>query len=91
MLTGSEEPLPGVQVVVWDDVSGLVALDTTGPDGAYRLAIKGKAAVRNLWVQIYENDLPVSEPVLVQTQVDCEHGFQMYQVNWRQLEPEDRN
>jgi len=90
-MAGNKDPLAGVQVVVWDDMSGLVALDTTGPDGAYRLAIKGKAAVRNLWVQIYENDLPVSEPVFMQTQIDCEHGFQMYQVNWRQLAQESIN
>ncbi|MEW5960580.1 MAG: carboxypeptidase-like regulatory domain-containing protein [Chloroflexota bacterium] len=89
VLADTGEPLADVQIVVWDEVTGLAALATSAANGAYLIQIHDKPAARKLWVQIYENDVPVSEPVLTQTQLDCQHGFQVYQVNWRRL-PEER-
>lgn len=73
------------QVVVWDDqAGGLLAMDSTDADGNYSIEIKAKPDQRDLWVQVYQNDVPVSEPLLVKTQVDCQNGFQVFQINWRE-------
>jgi hypothetical protein len=77
------DPLQGVQIVVWEDQAGLLALRLTDPGGAYLIEMIAEPAPRRLWVQIYENDLSVSEPVFVETQIDCQHGFQIYQIDWQ--------
>lgn len=76
----------GVQVVVWEDRVGLLAMGTTDARGNYRIELEGAPALRKLWLQLYRNDMPVSEPALLQTQIDCRQGFQMYQVDWRGIE-----
>lgn len=81
------QQLADVQVVVWEDRAGLLALATTDAAGKYAIELKAKPAPRKLWLQLYQNDEPVSEPVLLQTQVNCQTGFQVYQVNWRKIKP----
>ena len=82
--------LADIQVVVWKDEAGeLLALDTTNTLGTYFIEFQGKPTVYDLWVQVFQDDIPVSEPVLLKIQVDCENGFQIYQINWRELLPTD--
>jgi hypothetical protein len=76
--------LAGRQVVVWEDQIGLLGVATTDAGGNYTLQFKGQPAPRKLWVQVYHNDQPASAPVLMETQVDCQHGFQVFQIDWRQ-------
>jgi hypothetical protein len=84
--TSLGDPLAQAQVVVWAEESGgLLALDTTGTDGTYSIEIQSKPAQRNLWVQLYQNDIPVSDPVQVKTHIDCQNGYQIYQINWHEL------
>jgi hypothetical protein len=83
--TGDGDRLPDVQIVVWEDQAGLLALNSTDMNGSYLIEVEDKPAQRKLWVQVYENDLPVSKPVLVETQIDCRNGFQFYQINWREV------
>lgn len=87
LVRGSDgNPIANIQVVIWEDeTGGLLALDTTDLDGTYSLEIQAKPRPRNLWVQVFQNDIPVSEPVLMKTQVDCQNGFQIYQINWQEL------
>jgi len=73
--------------VVWEKQAGLLALGTTDTEGNYLIEIEGDPAQRKLWVQIYENDLPVSQPVFVETHIDCQTGFQFYQIDWHKIEP----
>jgi hypothetical protein len=80
--------LAGVQVVVWENQTGLVALGTTDDDGNYLIEIQDKPGQPQLWVQIYQDDLPVSAPVSVQIHLDCHSGSQVYQINWQEL-PEE--
>jgi hypothetical protein len=81
-----DSPLAGFQVVVWqDEGGGLVALDSTDQNGLYAIQIQGKPTARALWVQLYEADSPVSEPILLKTQIDCQSGFQVFQLNWQEL------
>ncbi|MCB0212240.1 MAG: hypothetical protein KDJ52_23060 [Anaerolineae bacterium] len=82
---GHETPLQGVQVVVWDNQAGLVALSTVNTTGNYQLELELLPSHQKLWVQIYENDLPVSQPLLVEPNIDCQIGFQVYEINWQQL------
>jgi hypothetical protein len=87
--TGLDHPLAKIQAVVWSEESGgLLALDTTGTDGLYSIEIQAEPAQRNLWVQLYQNDSPVSEPVQVKTHIDCRTGYQIFQINWHELLPE---
>ncbi|MCB0165267.1 MAG: carboxypeptidase regulatory-like domain-containing protein [Anaerolineae bacterium] len=78
------EPLSGVQVVVWDDQTGLVSLTTTGSQGTYLIELEQLPPHQKLWIQIFANDLPVAQPLLVEPNIDCQTGFQVYRVNWRQ-------
>jgi hypothetical protein len=82
-----EDRVAGVQVVVWEDQVGLLALDSTDESGAYVIDIKDKPKDRNLWVQVYRGDLPVSEPITVKTYVDCQNGYQVYRINWLEIKP----
>lgn len=83
---GLDQPVAKIQAVVWSEESGgLLALDTTGPDGLYSIEIKAEPAQRDLWVQLYQNDSPVSEPVQIKTHIDCRIGYQIFQVNWHEL------
>ena len=75
--------LQNVQVVVWEEQAGLLALTGTDNEGNYLIEILEKPATRKLWVQIFENDVPVSQPVLVETQPDCQNGFQIYKIDWQ--------
>jgi len=77
--------LAGIQVVVWENQTGLAALSTTDDDGNYLIEIQDKPAQPQLWVQIYQDDLPVSAPVPVEIHLDCHSGSQVYQINWQEL------
>ncbi len=79
--------LAGTQVVVWQDQTGLLAVATTDIRGNYSLPLKDKTAPLRLWLQVYQNDIPVSGPVQLDIQVDCHSGFQQYKVDWQQTEP----
>ncbi|MCB9079926.1 MAG: carboxypeptidase regulatory-like domain-containing protein [Anaerolineaceae bacterium] len=78
------EPLQGVQIVVWDNQTGLVSLTTTDRQGTYLIELEQLPPHRKLWIQIFANDLPVAQPLLVEPNVDCQTGFQVYRINWRQ-------
>ncbi len=78
--------LEGVQITVWEEGVGLLAVDTTDAGGTYRIELKDKPSQRKFWVQVYQNDVPASEPLSVETQADCRKGFQIYQINWRAKE-----
>jgi hypothetical protein len=81
--TGNGKRLQGVQIVVWEDKAGLLGLDSSDAEGRYGIAITAATpTLHKLWVQVYENDLPVSEAVLVETQIDCQIGFQVYEIDW---------
>ncbi len=85
-------PLAGFQVVVWqDEGGGLLALERTDQNGTYAIKIPAKPAPRALWVQLYEDDSPVSEPILLKTQIDCQNGFQIFQLNWQELPLADKS
>ncbi len=78
--------LAGVQVIIWQEGVGLLTVGNTNEEGRYSLEIKDKPAQRKLWVQVYQNDVPVSEPMSLETQADCRTGYQVYQINWREKE-----
>lgn len=80
---GNGDRLEGVQVIVWEEGVGLVAVDTTNAEGAYQIELEAKPSPRKFWVQVYQNDVPASEPLSVETQADCRKGYQIYQINWR--------
>lgn len=84
--SGNGTQLEGVQIVVWEETAGLLALDSTNSKGAYSITFEGSPAARKLWVQVYQNDVPVSQPVLTEIQFDCQIGFQIYQIDWQQVE-----
>ncbi len=85
-VTDSDETsLANVQVVVWTEEAELLALDSTTTNGTYLIDIQESPPQRTFWVQIYQNDIPVSRPVLVQIQTDCQNGFQLYQIDWHKL------
>jgi hypothetical protein len=87
--TGQNHPLSKIQVVVWSEESGgLLALDSTDVAGFYSIEIQAEPAQRDLWVQLYQNDSPVSEPIQVKTQIDCRTGYQIFQINWHELPSE---
>jgi hypothetical protein len=89
VITSLDQPLAKVQVVVWSvESGGLLALDTTRADGRYSIEIQAEPAQRDLWVQLYQNDIPVSEPVPVKTHIDCRTGYQLFQINWHELPAE---
>ncbi|MFN8456068.1 MAG: hypothetical protein U0401_15610 [Anaerolineae bacterium] len=76
--------LGGVQITLWAEGVGLIKLSDTDAGGSYALEIEDKPARRKLWVQVYQNDLPVSDPLSVETELDCRKGRQIFQVNWRE-------
>ncbi len=82
---GNGNHLAGIQVAVWEDQAGLLALDTTDASGAYLIEIQDKPAQPRLWVQLYQADIPVSDPLAVTIHLDCHNGFQVYQINWQEL------
>lgn len=75
--------LQGVQVVVWDHQSGLVALNETDAQGFYRIDLESLPLHQKVWLQIYENDVPVSQPLLIEPDIGCQTGFQFYTINWQ--------
>ncbi len=81
----NSDPLPGVQIVVWEKQAGLLALNDTDAAGNYQIKIKEPPIQRKLWVQVYKDDVPVSQPVVVETQIDCRNGFQIYQIDWQRV------
>ncbi|MFN8453676.1 MAG: hypothetical protein U0401_03230 [Anaerolineae bacterium] len=76
--------LGGIQITLWAEGVGLIELNHTDAGGSYAIEIKDKPARRKLWVQVYQNDLPVSDPLSVETELDCHKGHQIFQVNWRE-------
>ena len=86
VLSSNGTQLRGVQIVVWEGQAGLLALSSTDAEGSYLIEIEAKPAQRKLWLQVFENDLPVSQPVIVETQPDCQDGFQVYQIDWRKID-----
>ena len=83
---GNGSRLQGVQIVVWESQAGLLALSNTDVEGNYLIEIEGEPVQRKLWAQVFESDLPLSEPILVETQSDCQNGFQMFQLDWRKID-----
>ena len=77
--------LQGVQIVAWEDKVGLLNLTNTDAGGSYLIEIEAEPGLRKVWVQVFENDIPVSEAVAVETQINCQTGFQIYQVNWQEI------
>lgn len=75
-----------VQVVVWDDNAGLLDLASIESGGRYRLDLPGTPTPQRLWVQLFEDDQPVSQPVIVQTQLDCEQGLQVFEIDWEKVD-----
>ncbi len=76
----------GIQIVVWQENAGLLALSDTDEAGGYSIVIDEQPARRKLWVQVFQDDLPVSQPVFLETQTDCQNGYQIYQVDWKQVD-----
>lgn len=79
--------LAGVQIVAWKDRAGLLDVATTDSQGKYTINLKDNPAPALLWLQVYQNDEPVSAPVPLEIQVDCQNGFQLYQVDWQEIKP----
>ncbi len=75
--------LAGIQITVWEEGVGLLAVDTTDANGVYIIEIEDQPVQRKFWVQVYQADVPASEPLAVETQADCRQGYQIYQINWR--------
>jgi len=86
VLASNGTQLQGVQIVVWEGQAGLLALSNTDTEGSYLIEIEAEPAQRKLWLQVFEDDLPVSQPVFVETQIDCQNGFQIYQIDWRKID-----
>jgi hypothetical protein len=84
--TGNGTDIQDVQVVVWDDDAGLFDMASIGTNGRYRLDLPGPVMPRRLWVQLFEDDQPVSRPVPVQTQLDCEQGLQVFEIDWEKVD-----
>lgn len=82
----NNDRLAGVQVIIWEEGVGLLNMATTDGGGSYVIEINAKPARRKLWVQVYLNDVPASDPISVETEADCHTGFQFYQINWRAKE-----
>ncbi len=82
----NDDRLAGIQITIWEEGVGLFAVDTTDEDGAYVIEIKDQPTQRKFWVQVYQNDVPASDPLSVETQADCRQGYQIYQINWREKE-----
>lgn len=77
--------LQGVQLVAWEDKIGLLDLSHTDAGGSYFIEAEAKPGLHKLWIQVFENDVPVSEAVEVETQINCQTGFQIYQVDWQEV------
>ena len=88
VVDGNGAGLQSVQIVIWEAQAGLLALTNTDADGHYSIEIQDPPAPRRLWVQVYEDDVPVSRPVFVETQIDCENGYQVYQIDWQRVSDE---
>lgn len=82
----NDDRLAGIQITIWEEGVGLLAVDTTDEDGVYVIEIKDQPTQRKFWVQVYQNDVPASDPLSVETQSDCRQGYQIYQINWREKE-----
>lgn len=87
---GNGNPMAGIQVVIWADQGGLLALGTSDKSGNYRIELQEKPVQPQLWAQLYQGDIAVSAPVPVTPHLDCHNGFQVFQINWREL-PQERN
>lgn len=81
--SGSEPYPEAVQIVIWEEGSKLLALKTIDAVGEYDLQFAGKPNLRKLWLQLYQDDVPVSAPLPFVIQADCQVGFQIYQVDWQ--------
>lgn len=80
---GAGQPAVGIKVVVWENERDrLLTITPTDANGRYQVILTGAPADRDLRIQLYQNDRPVSEPLLTKIYFDCEHGFQVYQINW---------
>jgi hypothetical protein len=77
--------LQGVQIVAWEDKVGLLDLSNTDAGGSYFIEVPAQPGLHKIWVQVFENDVPVSEAVEVDTQINCQTGFQIYQVDWQEV------
>jgi hypothetical protein len=82
--TANGDRLAGVQLTLWEEGVGLVALKASDAGGSYLIEIEAKPTRRKLWVQVYQNDLPVSDPLAVETAADCGQGPQIFQINWQE-------
>lgn len=81
--SGDKPYSEAVQIVIWEEGSKLMALENTDAAGQYDLLFAGMPGLRKLWVQLYQDDVPVSAPLALVIQEDCQNGFQTYQVDWQ--------
>jgi len=84
---GNGTALQNVQIMVWSKEKGMLALTAVAAGGEYSIRLPGRPEPRQLWVQVVQNDAPVSEPVPVATQLNCQTGYQIYQVDWQRRAP----
>ena len=78
-----KQEVKDIEVIIWEDQAELFGLDTLDEAGNYAFEVSDSPTQRRFWVQVFENDVPVSEAVSVEIQPDCQEGFQIYQVDWR--------
>ncbi len=80
-VTGSG--LANVHVVVWAEDMRVLRAERTDVSGVYEAHLLGQAEVSQVWIQLYQNDLPVSEAINFDIQEDCQTGYQLYQIDWQ--------
>ncbi|RME74306.1 MAG: hypothetical protein D6784_10225 [Chloroflexi bacterium] len=86
--TANGQPAAGVEVMVSARQTGeQVGQSRTGPDGRYDIELEGQPRDHDLLVQLFVDHRPASEPVLAKIFVDCQNGFQIYQINWKETVP----
>jgi hypothetical protein len=84
--TGNGMGIQNVQIVVWDDNAGLLDMTGIKVGGRYRLDLPDPLTPQRLWVQLFDDDQPISQPVVGQTQLDCEQGLQVFEIDWEKVD-----
>lgn len=79
------DPLPDVQVVVWTDQLLMVGLEQADVSGIYEINLADPPPTPVIWIQLYQNDLPVSQPISLEIETDCLAGYQLYQIDWQEI------
>jgi len=87
VLDADGNPVPGVIVIIWDDVGKPVSDPTpTDQDGNYQIVL-AEAPLEGTWnIQLLTEDRqPASNPFGIQTDTDTETGIQQIQIIWKQV------